>query len=99
MRTGAARRKCAQYGSGAGESGLLPRQLRELWEPAGYRIVAVSVDGATVMKKTTNAWHTFERDIRHDWQNWSHAERLAVRALGVSSLLFTAFYFGLSTIV
>ncbi|GAA0567097.1 hypothetical protein [Rhizomicrobium electricum] len=52
------------------------------------------------MKTTakTSAWHTFERDIRHDWQNWSHAERLAVRALAVSSVLFVAFYFGLNTL-
>jgi hypothetical protein len=50
------------------------------------------------MKTTANAWHTFERDIRHDWQNWSPVERLAVRALGISSILFTAFYFGLSTL-
>jgi hypothetical protein len=72
-----------------------------LWERAGYRIVAALVDGTTKMKTTakTSAWHTFERDIRHDWQNWSPVERLAVRALGVSSILFTAFYFGLSTIV
>ncbi len=52
------------------------------------------------MKTTakTSAWHTFERDIRHDWQNWSPVERLAIRALGVSSVLFTAFYFGLNTL-
>jgi hypothetical protein len=69
-----------------------------LWEAGGCRIVASLADGTTEMKKTANAWHTFERDIRHDWQNWSPAERLAVRALGVSSVLFSAFYFGLGAL-
>jgi hypothetical protein len=71
-----------------------------LWEPAGYRIVAALADGTTVMKTTAknSVWHTFERDLRQDWDDWSPAERIAVRALAVSSTLFAAFYFGLSAI-
>jgi hypothetical protein len=47
---------------------------------------------------SANNWHRFERDLRHDWQDWSPAERLAAKTLGISSMLFAAFYFGLSLI-
>lgn len=54
------------------------------------------------MKNTTTAlkisWHAFERDMRHDWQDWSPAERIAVKAMGISSAVVGAFYLGLSLI-
>ena len=42
------------------------------------------------------SWHTFGRDVRNDWHNWSPAERIAVKALGISSLLLGVFYLGLA---
>ncbi len=53
---------------------------------------------ATATARTASAWHSFERDVRHDWDGWSQWERLAVRALAVSSMLFAAFYLGLSAL-
>jgi hypothetical protein len=50
------------------------------------------------MKSAKTSWHSFGRDIRRDWQDWSFAERLAIKALGISSLLLAAFYFGLGGI-
>jgi hypothetical protein len=35
-------------------------------------------------------------DLRRDWDGWSDWERLTVRALAVSSMLFAALYLGFS---
>lgn len=60
------------------------------------------VNGTITMKSAATAlktsWHTFGRDMRHDWQDWSPAERLTVKAMGISSILFAGVYMGLALV-
>jgi hypothetical protein len=64
-------------------------------------MLAALVDGTTAMNSTSthhapSAWHTFERDMRRDWEGWSRWERRAVSVLAVGSMASAAFWFGMS---